>query len=214
MKYAILTLLFAIAVWFSFYTEPLSDKLQREALSQYKPDELVDYHWQHDLDALRQQALAPADFLSRLQADPEALRQQAGHVLGIGSNVYYVLTGEADDLTYADYEFRFSAGGIDFVVPTKYIFGNVAREASGWFDIGDFQNTMDFNAVSACINERIRTQVIADKPQHAADCHHCTFCGAVEVSAQLAPGQAPHTLTLYPYVFDMAPVSSPRGEAE
>ena len=199
LKYLLFTLLALIALWFSFYTEPLSAKHEREALKEYKPEQLVDHYWSTDLAGLDERALPLGDFLSRLQADAEALRASEGHVLGIGSNVCYVLKGEASTPTFSDDAFHFTAEGIEFTVPTKYIFGNVAREACGWFNIDDFQNTMDFNSVSACMNQRIREQVIADKPQHIQDYSHVRFCGAIEVQ----PGQSDvRALTLYPYILE------------
>lgn len=196
MKYLFIPLLF-IALWFSFYTEPLSQRQAREAMKQYNPEQLVEYHWQNSLASLADQALPIEQFLQQLQADPEALRQQSGHLLGIGSNVYYVISGDASGVTFSDHEFRFQLQGIDCHIPTKYIFGNVAREATGWFDLGEFQNTMDFNSVSATINQRIRDQVIAPLLTDSTTLTSCHFCAAIEVQ----PGQRQvNALTLYPYI--------------
>lgn len=104
-------------------------------MKQYNPEQLVEYHWQNSLASLADQALPIEQFLQQLQADPEALRQQSGHLLGIGSNVYYVISGDASDVTFSDHEFRFQLQDVDCHIPTKYIFGNVAREATGWFDL-------------------------------------------------------------------------------
>jgi len=192
-------LLFFVALWFAFYTEPLSERKAREALKQYNPEQLVEHHWLNSMPQLASEALPLAQFVQQLQADPEALRQQSGRLLGIGSNVYYVVTGDADDVTFADNEFCFSIEGVACHIPTKYIFGNVARDASGWFDIGDFQNTMDFNSVSACINQRIKEQVVGPLLADAQSIGCCHFCAAVEVK----PGQRRvDSLVLYPYIFE------------
>ena len=200
IKYIILGVLFLVAVWFSFYTEPLSVKREREALKQYKPEQLVDHYWSKELTNLEANALDVATFVKELQADPQALREKAGRVLGIGSNVCYVLKGDADNVTSSDNEFHFKLNGVDFTIPAKYIFGNTARDACGWFKIDDFQNTMDFNAVSACMNQRIKEQVIGDKIEKAAEYTRCRFCGSVEVT----PGaNSVNELTLYPYILEM-----------
>jgi len=198
-KLLIASLLFIVALWFAFYTEPLSERKAREALKQYKPEQLVEHHWQNSLPQLASQALPFGQFIEQLQADPEALRLQSGRLLGIGSNVYYVVTGDADGVTFADNEFLFDLEGVPCHIPTKYIFGNVARDASGWFDLGDFQNTMDFNSVSACINQHIKQQVISPLLADAHNISHCHFCAAVEVK----PGQRRvDSLVLFPYILE------------
>ena len=156
IKYVIFAALFFVALWFSFYTEPLSVRKEREALKQYKPEQLVEHYWSTGLQDLEANALDVASFVNALQTDAQTLREKSGHVLGIGSNVCYVLKGDAENVSFSDDEFHFKLNGIDFKVPAKYIFGNTARDACGWFNIDDFQNTMDFNAVSACMNQRIK----------------------------------------------------------
>ena len=200
IKYVIFAALFFVALWFSFYTEPLSVRKEREALKQYKPEQLVEHYWSTGLQDLEANALDVASFVNALQTDAQTLREKSGHILGIGSNVCYVLKGDAENVSFSDNEFHFKMNGIDFKVPAKYIFGNTARDACGWFNIDDFQNTMDFNAVSACMNQRIKEQVIGDKAQHAADYTKCHFCGSIEVKPD---AKTVEHLTLYPYIFEL-----------
>lgn len=199
LKYIILAIVLVIAVWFSFYTEPLSQELEQEALKEYKPEQLVEHYWSTELTNTETNALTVSDFLNGLRTNHEQLKADHGRVLGIGSNTFYVVKGDADEPLFEENEFRFKCEGVEIHIPAKYIFGNVARDASGWFNIDDFQNTTDFNAVSACMNQRIREQVIADKPDHAADYHHCHFCGAVEVTPDQVNAEA---LTVYPYILN------------
>lgn len=188
------------AVWFSFYTEPLSERNAREALKQYNPEQLVDYCFENNLTSLSENAMSVSQLVNELNADPKALQERSGKLLGIGSNVYYIIKGEAKNLSYADNEYTFVSDGVKCRIPVKYIFGNVARDASGWFDIGDFQNTMDFNSVSACINERIKNQIVAPYVLQADIYKSCSFCAAIEVR----PGQREvEELVLFPYTLSM-----------
>jgi len=200
IKYVVIAVLFLVAVWFSFYTEPLSVKKEREALKQYKPEQLVEHYWTKELTDLESNALDVENFVQKFQADPSGLQKMSGHVLGIGSNVCYVLKGEADNLIYENHEFHFKMNGIQFTIPAKYIFGNTARDACGWFKIDDFQNTMDFNAVSACMNQRIKEHVIGNIIERASESTQCRFCGAVEISPEARTIDA---LTLYPYILEL-----------
>ena len=81
-------------------------------------------------------------------------------------------------------------------IPVKYIFGNLARDASGWFDIDDFQNTMAFNEISSYLNGRILAEVI---PASIPAAGSCFFCGAVEIDPA-APD--PECYTVIPYLLD------------
>ena len=200
IKYVIFAALFFVALWFSFYTEPLSVRKEREALKQYIPEQLVEHYWSTGLQDLEANALDVVSFVNALHTDAQTLREKSGHILGIGSNVCYVLKGDAENVSFSDNEFHFKMNGIDFKVPAKYIFGNTARDACGWFNIDDFQNTMDFNAVSACMNERIKTQVIGGIIGKATEINSFHFCGAVEIAPDAASASQ---LTLYPYIFEL-----------
>ena len=198
IKYLIFALLFLVALWFSFYTEPLSVRKEREALKQYNPEQLVEHYWTTRLSNLEANALGVDELKSALASDAQAIRQKSGHVLGIGSNVCYVIKGDAENVRYFDDAFHFVFHGTKFTIPAKYIFGNTAREACGWFHIDDFQNTMDFNAVSACINQRIKEQVVGAVIDQAASISKLHFCAAVEV----APDERGirDMSKLYPYI--------------
>ncbi len=200
IKYIILAVIFLVAVWFSFYTEPLSVKKEREALKQYKPEQLVEHYWSKELTNLETNALDVPTFTKNFLSDPQALREKYGHVLGIGSNICYVLKGDAENISYASNEFHFNLNGINFTIPAKYIFGNTARDACGWFNIDDFQNTMDFNAVSACMNQRIKEKVIGDIINNSTEYTRCHFCAAVEISPEATTLES---LTLYPYILEL-----------
>ena len=197
IKYVIFAALFLVALWFSFYTEPLSVRKEREALKQYKPEQLVEHYWSNGLQDLEANALDVASFVKALETDAQALREKSGRVLGIGSNVCYVVKGDAENVSFSENEFHFKMNGIEFTVPAKYIFGNTARDACGWFNIDDFQNTMDFNAVSACMNQRIKEQVIGEIIDKTAEISKFHFCGAIEVAPD-AKGVS--RLKLYPYI--------------
>ncbi len=156
-KFIICIILAVVALWGAFYTENLTEKQRREQLAELKPDELVGVLMRDSLSSLQQRAIT----LKQLKEGykDETFAQQYGRVLGIGSPTFYMIKDECGHATIADDEIHAVAEGIQITIPLKYIFGNTAREASGWFNIDNFQNTTDFNAVSAAMNAYITQQV-------------------------------------------------------
>lgn len=178
----------AVALRFSFHTESLSARQERERLQQFNPEEKVAYFWSEHREALADRALDFSKLCDGLRRNPSVIAAREGRVLGIGSKTCFVVKGESHDFHFSDNRLYLTLDDrqpdgkpIQVVIPFKYIFGNLARDASGWFHIDDFQNTMDFNAVSACLNRLIRDEVVAGKAKEADNCERCRFCGAVEL---------------------------------
>ena len=158
MKKTIICIILAlVALWGAFYTENLTERKHREQLAQLKPDELVAVLMHDSLSTLTNRAITMKQ-LKEGYAD-EAFAKKYGRVLGIGSPTFYVIKDECQHATVSDDEVHATSAGLSITIPLKYIFGNTAREASGWFDIDNFQNTTDFNAVSAAMNEYITRQM-------------------------------------------------------
>lgn len=160
VKWIALALLALLALRLSFYTEDLAERRHQEAMNQYNPQQLVAVMMRDSLSALEQRALPLAQWKDMLQNDPQTLASTHARRLGIGSPLFYMLRAELSEVCLVDNEYlRAFAEGIEIRIPITYIFGNTARDASGWFNIDDFRNTMDFNAVSAAMNDFIAEKV-------------------------------------------------------
>ena len=183
-----------LAVVFAVYTEPLDAHREQELLSQFKPEEMADYHWDHDRQALRDGALGIGELAQGLAQDAESFCAAHGRVLGIGSKTFFVVKGALPRFGSDEEFIQGSCEGHAVRIPVKYIFGNLARDASGWFNIDDFQNTMAFNEISSYLNGRILADVIpASIPQAGS----CFFCGAVQIDPA-APD--PDIYEVIPYI--------------
>lgn len=182
MKYSKIILLTAAifaALYFSFYTENLTERQKREEMSKYNPAQLVSAFMKDSLSSLERNALSVSMLAEGIKHDADGLAEKHGKVLGIGSPIFYIVKGECTDAKIVDgEEIHAVADGVNIKIPVKYIFGNNARDASGWFNIDDFKNTMDFNAVSAEMNKYITVQMA--KFQIPED-GKFTFVGAVAV---------------------------------
>lgn len=198
MKYSRIILLAAAifaALYFSFYTENLTEKQKREEMSKYNPAQLVSAFMKDSLISLEQKALAISVFAEGIKNNTDDFEKKHGKTLGIGSPIFYIVKGECSEAQLIDNEeIHATADGINIKIPVKYIFGNNARDASGWYNIDNFKNTMDFNAVSAEMNKYITQQM--QKFQMSED-GKLTFVGAVAVPAQTAEISS---LVITPYI--------------
>lgn len=198
MKYSRIFLLAAAifaALYLSFYTENLTEKQKREEMSKYNPAQLVNSFMKDSLISLEQKALAISVFAEGLKNNTDDFEKKHGKTLGIGSPIFYIVKGECSEAQLIDNEeIHATADGINIKIPVKYIFGNNARDASGWYNIDNFKNTMDFNAVSAEMNKYITQQM--QKFQMSED-GKLTFVGAVAVPAQTAEISS---LVITPYI--------------
>jgi len=199
MKYSkiiILTAAAFAAVYFSFYTENLTERQKREEMSRYNPEQLVNKIMKDSLASLEQKALSISMLAEGIRNNAEVFAKTHGKVLGIGSPVFYIVKGECHDAKLADgEEIHATADGISIKIPIKHIFGNNARDASGWFNIDNFKNTMDFNAVSAEMNKYITKETAGFKMP--AEGQTVTFVGAVAVPPHSSDIS---TLEITPYI--------------
>lgn len=199
MKYSkiiILTAAAFAAVYFSFYTENLTERQKREEMSRYNPEQLVNKIMKDSLASLEQKALSISMLTEGIRNNAEEFAKTHGKVLGIGSPVFYIVKGECHDAKLADgEEIHATADGISIKIPIKHIFGNNARDASGWFNIDNFKNTMDFNAVSAEMNKYITKETAGFKMP--AEGQTVTFVGAVAVPPHSSDIS---TLEITPYI--------------
>lgn len=199
MKYSKIIILTAAAfatVYFSFYTENLTERQKREEMSRYNPEQLVNKIMKDSLASLEQKALSISMLAEGIKNNAEEFAKTHGKVLGIGSPVFYIVKGECHDAKLADgEEIHATADSISIKIPIKHIFGNNARDASGWFNIDNFKNTMDFNAVSAEMNKYITKETAGFKMP--AEGQTVTFVGAVAVPPHSSDIS---TLEITPYI--------------
>lgn len=189
-KAIIIIVLLAVAVWGSFYTENLAEKRQRELLSKANPDKIVALTMRDSLQSLSRRAVSVGQLKERLQSGDSAFVKAYARYLGIGSAAFYVVGGKMEKATTKADELHGTVDNVAVRIPLKYIFGNTARDASGWFLIDDFNNTMDFNAVSAALNK-----YIASSLKGRSFGQEVNFTGAVAIK----DGAMPDTLEITPY---------------
>jgi predicted lipoprotein len=178
-------LISAFVIYRSVYFEKLDAKKQRDLMKNFNPKELVDYFWKNQLENVLKTAIALNEFDSLVKVNPLLLAKKYGKTVGISSNYCVLVKGEVkvkkDELGNLAVLWD---GNAEYTIVAKYIFSNTVRDASGCFNVDNFQNTMDFNAVSAELNKRILKEVIANKADSLSDGSKISFAGAIEVNTE------------------------------
>ncbi|MEI6946737.1 DUF2291 domain-containing protein [Paraflavisolibacter sp. H34] len=132
------------------------------------------------------QAIEVGELTTLLQLDPKGTFEKHSHALGIGNIRFFLVKGEGtitalgeDAATLAIQKDTTSR---KVKIATEFVFGNAVRDASGLININEFNNTMDFNNVSAEINKIIRSEVLPPFKKAAKPGDRVQFTGAVELN--------------------------------
>ena len=179
----VLTALGIFIVYNSIYIETLETKKQKNKVKNFNPGEMVNYFWENHLDKLLNNAIELEKFDSLLNNNAEYLIKQYGHAVGITSNYCFLVNGKSK-IIQVNPERLF----LEFISNAKYsviiksIFSNTARDATGYFRVDDFENTMDFNAVSSELNSRILSEVVPGKYDTIRIGSSISFYGAIEIN--------------------------------
>jgi predicted lipoprotein len=121
-------------------------------------------------------------------SDPTKTFDNYSHALGIGNLRYFLVRGRGqiesvneDDVTVL---MEGDSSKRAIIIATEYIFGNAVRDATGAININEFENTMDFNNVSAEINKIIRERVLPPFKKQAHKGILIEFTGAIELNKE------------------------------
>jgi len=179
----VLTAIGIFVAYNSVYIENLENKRQKDMVKNFYPRELVNYFWENQLDKLLSNALELETFDSLLNNDTEYLIKQYGHAVGITSNYCFLVKGKSKIKQVNPEKLSLGfTGNTLYNVLIKFIFSNTARDATGYFKVDDFENTMDFNAVSSELNSRIMNEVVPGKYDTIGIGSSISFFGAIEIN--------------------------------
>ncbi|RPH99184.1 MAG: DUF2291 family protein [Calditrichaeota bacterium] len=190
IKISIISLVVAFALYNSFTFEKLDVKRERASVKDFNPRQKAEYLWDNKLDEILETAVDLKSFDTQLADAPDALIQQNGKVIGITSMVSFLVKGAAMQAAPGADEIavEIADGHAAYTLQIKYIVGNAARDALGYFKIDEFKNTMDFNAMSTEINQLIKHREIV-KLDSIKPGETIQFIGALEINSESMPSQ-------------------------
>ncbi|MEP1445260.1 MAG: DUF2291 family protein [Paraglaciecola sp.] len=168
----------------------LQDAQQKSLAANFNAATYIESFWQGELQDAMVNAVNAEELLQAIARDPAEAAERFGHRLGLSSKVAYFVKGQGRIVSIEDGVINLSLNesrSISISIDTGPVFGNAVRDGSGEFDIGNFGNTQDFNALSQEINQRIETTVFPYLHKDATVGTAIHFVGGVEVNDYDAP---------------------------
>lgn len=186
LKYTVGIVAVILIAYNAVYFKKMDEVKASKNASVFNADQFAESFWTTKLIPGLSNAVDITKLTSMLSTDPQGTFDAYSHALGIGNLRYFLVKGtgtissvNADDITVlADS----STQTIKLI--TEYVFGNAVRDATGLISINEFNNTMDFNNVSAEINRIIREKVIPPFKIQAKKGDRITFTGAIEINKE------------------------------
>lgn len=164
------------------------DEVKAEKIEQaFDPAAYAMAFWEKKLIPNLDQGVDLNELISQLQTEPEKAFESYSHALGIGNIRFFLVKGSAQVTEVREDEIEvslISTQATSIRIATEFIFGNAVRDASGLININEFNNTMDFNNVSAEINKIIREEVIPTIKDKLKAGDVVVFHGAIEMNKQ------------------------------
>ena len=206
LKIILTGIIITITVWGSFYTENLAQRRKYLMIKQYNPEQIVEMMFRDSLNQLSKRAIPLGTLRDGIASDHNLFAQNHARTFGIGGPNYYVVSVDLRDVLYKNHRLKSTIDGVEIIVPLKHIFGNTAREASGWFDIDEFKNSMEFNAVSAAMNQYILANSLSSLPTFYEG-ENLNYLFHLVGAVSIEPHKSEiHALTIIPYILECVPM--------
>ena len=185
LTWTIVILAVALLGFNSVYFKKLDEIKAARTSKQFDAVAYAQHFWTKKLLPNLDKAVNIDTLVRLIDTDTARAFDTYSHALGIGNLRYFLISGsglvtaiDSDDV------YVLTTGGQSVKIATEYIFGNAVRDGSGLIDINDFINTMDFNNVSAEINNIIRKEVLPQFKASVKKGNQVLFTGAIELNRQ------------------------------
>jgi len=183
IKYSIAVALIVFSIYNSIYIESITERKKEKQSTVFNAKVFAENFMTTQVHKIP--AIKASNFLTGISTDLEKYCQKKGKVLGISDYNNFVIDGNATVSAIED----------DYIlvtlvnnktqkikIATDYIFGNSIRDAANIADIGEFQNTMDFNNISIELNNIVREKVIPSFVDKIKEGSLIYFKGAIKIN--------------------------------
>jgi predicted lipoprotein len=188
IKYIITLTVIIVVAYNSVYFKKLDEVKASLSAKNFNASAYAQTFWATKLIPNLNKAIDISELTSMLSKDAEKTFDNYSHALGIGNLRYFLVKGKGiitsvseDDMNVL---IQSDSSKQTITLATEYIFGNAVRDATGLININEFNNTMDFNNVSAELNKIIREKVLPPFKQEAKKGNTIEFTGAIELNKE------------------------------
>lgn len=187
-KTILLVVIVALLAYKSLYFESLAVHRSSLLPKEFNPAAYAQNFWNTKLIPNLGKAVELSQLSEMLSMDSEKAFAAHSHALGIGNLRYFLVKGAGVVESINDDNVVISIqnekGRHPVSLETEFIFGNAIRDATGLININEFNNTMDFNNVSAQINQIIREKVLPRFKKEISVGRQVEFVGAIELNKE------------------------------
>lgn len=188
LKYVVAIVSLIIVLSNSVYFKKL-DEVRAAALSgQFDAASYAQGFWNNRLIPSLSSAIDLNNLIALLKKSPGETFEKHSNALGIGNIRFFLVRGQGEILSINENDvsvmMKTDSSEKAIHIAIEYIYGNAVRDASKAININDFDNTMDFNNVSAEINKIIRSEVLPPFKTEAKEQRMVEFFGAVELNRE------------------------------
>jgi predicted lipoprotein len=184
IKYGIALVVVVFLAYHSVYFRKL-DEVKAATSGSFDAEAYTADFWSAKLLPSLPKAVQLDTLMTTLKNQPEEAFEKYSHALGIGNLKYFMVQGEGEVVSVDENRINVKLKGSNsttFSIITEYVYGNEVRDASGLIPMNEFDNTMDFNSVSAALNKKIREEVIPPFKKEAKVAKRVKFFGALELN--------------------------------
>jgi len=186
IKYIISLIVIVVVAYNSVYFKKLDEVKAARSAKDFNADAYAQTFWSNKLIPNLNKAIDLNQLTALLSNDAEKTFNTYSHALGIGNLRYFLVKGKGTitSINQDDIAVSLDSSKQSITVATEYIFGNAVRDATGLININEFNNTMDFNNISAELNKIIREKVLPPFKQQAKKGDRIAFTGAIELNKE------------------------------
>ncbi|WP_316818097.1 DUF2291 domain-containing protein [Pedobacter nyackensis] len=188
LKYLFIVVAILFVGYHSVYFKKLNEMQASTSTGKINIATYTRSFWNQKLIPSLNKSLPFGELIELLKADPKKAFKEKGNALGIGDLKYFMIKGEGKVENINENETTVSvqtnSQHISVRIATEYVFGNAVRDASGLISMNEFDNTSDFNEISAGINKLIREEVLPDFKKNVKAGDRIQFIGAIELNSK------------------------------
>ena len=185
LKYIVLVAVAGLLAYNSVYIKKLDAKKSTVEIN-LDPPEFAKKFWSAQFIPYLDSAVEMNSFITMLKENPQQTFEKYAHAPGIGHTSFFLVKGEGviSSVNEDDITVQLKPGAGEVKLNTGLYFGNAVRDVTGKIAMGDFSNTMDFNAVSAELNKIVREQVVLPFKTKAVKGATVQFVGCAEINKE------------------------------
>jgi len=151
------------------------------------PVNVTDYAdelWKNRLPDAFDSAVDIEELLTSVDRDSEDARRRFGRQVGLGGACFLFVrgSGQVEEVTANYCTLKIGGRARRARIRIGVVVGNVVRDSTGLIDVSQFANSQDFNNLSAQLNQRVETDVIAPSRERLRVGARVRFVGCARVS--------------------------------